>query len=174
MLYYEKIEEIGVEGLFRKSNIKRDSILKKVPFDQLTCLFMFMTQNEIRQLFSPHVIKSCFEHIPLEDTFTVLCESEQYYSFFLSKENIIERIKCMPISMFSEDIEIYYDIVELLIQENIISKSLIQYKFNQASLSKLGPIYRKYPRLKKWIYSHPLLESLPFPFDISIHIFEFL
>ena len=168
MLCYEKIEEIGVDGLLKKSIQKRD------PVDQLTCLFMFMNQDEIRQLFSPQVIKSCFEQIPLEDTFTVLYESYKYYSFFLSKSNILERIKCMTISSFVEEIEKHNDILKLLLDQCVISDSIIQSKFNHSNLSKLGIIYRKYPHLKKWIYTHPLLVSLPFPSDISIYIFEFL
>jgi hypothetical protein len=174
MLCYEKIEEIGVDGLLRKSPQKRDSILKKVPLDQLCCLFMFMDQDEIRQLFSPHVIKSCFAHIPLEDTFTVLYESYQCYSSFLSKSNIKERIECMPIVRFSEEMDQYYDIITLLLEERVISRSLIQSKFHHSSLTELAIITRKYPRLKRWVYPHPLLESLPFPTDLSIYIFEFL
>lgn len=173
-MYYEKIEEIGIDRLMDYSQERRDSILLHMPHDELVCLFHFMNVKDVRELFSADVIKDCFYNIPVEYTFPLLTECKSFYKHFLSSTDIKERIEYMSLTLFYEEMVHHYDTLKRLLRDKIITRKLIQSKFHSISLSKLATICKRYPIWKTWVHPHPLLERLPFPTDVSIHIFSFL
>lgn len=178
MFYSDKIEKIvsnyGVEHILKKSYKKRDLLLVNMPHDELLILFQFMDSNDIILLFSSDVIKNCFKHIPIQDTFPLLSECDLHYYQFLSNNDIKNRILCMPFKLFYEEMENHYNTLLLLIKENVITRQDIKNKLHYVTLSELSNACRIYPIWKKWIHPHPLLEQLPFPSDVSIYIFNFL
>ena len=175
MLYYEKVEQqFGDYLLQKKPKNKRDSILEKVPNDQLICLLNFMEVEEVRFLFSPQMIKKCFENTPIEDTFPLLRDCKDFYLEFLTKKDIQIRIEFMSFRLFTQEMYYHYKVLEKLLQDNVISRQLVLTKLHSATLSQLANLCREDHIWKKWIFPHPLLEQLPFPTDISTYIFSFL
>ena len=178
MFYSDKIENIvsnyGVDHMLKKCYKKRDLLLVNMPHDELLILFQFMDSNDIIRLFTSDVIKNCFKHIPVQDTFPLLSECKLHYDHFLSNHNIKERILYMPFKLFYEEMENHYTTLLLLINNNVITKEDIKYKLHSVSLSELAHACNRYPIWKKWIHPHPLLEQLQFSSDVSIHIFNFL
>ena len=108
-MYYEKIEEIGIDRLMDYSQERRDSILLHMPHDELVCLFHFMNVKDVRELFSADVIKDCFYNIPVEYTFPLLTECKSFYKHFLSSTDIKERIEYMSLTLFYEEMVHHYD-----------------------------------------------------------------
>ena len=180
MFAYERLEEfIGIHGLdvlLHKSDTKRDSILQKLPADELSCLFQFLNDKEIRRLFSKDTILSAFEQLPIIDTFTVFYETKKNLLTFFSRQDIIDRIDVMALSLFCSEMEHHADLLIELVDRGFIPPSMVRRKMHRMSLSQVSRLLRSehHKRFYDWCMPHPLLSGLPLPMDVALLLITYI
>jgi len=175
--FYEKLENIGFTNMLKKSLDKRNSLLKKCPYDELVCLFFFMNYDEWIACFSKHITQKSFENIPSDDIFTLLINVEpSHINYFMSNQML--KLKLFSIS--SETF--YYEILknpQVLINyksyftkedySNYLLKNNVSYDII-TEICTINPFYRN--MFLPFIVRTALM--LPFNKDISLYIMSFV